>query len=289
MFVADNSLKSVKHYFNDRLKPVFSDREIRMMFQLCAEKRLHITPADLLLSDQIRMSESDLLFFRSVVKRLLNHEPFQYIHGETEFYGLILKTDARALIPRPETEELVDWIVKSQYADMQKIVDVCSGSGCIALALKQQFPQAAVTGIDVSQAALSLSIENAALNQLDVRFEQWDILSRDPETEENTMDIIVSNPPYVKENEKTGIQEHVLEHEPHIALFVSDDSPLIFYDTITSFASRALKPGGWLYFEINEQYGAEMVELLKKYGFEQVELKQDLQEKDRMVRGRKPA
>lgn len=287
MFVADNSLKSVKYYFSDRLKPIFSEREIRLMFQLCVEKRLKLTPSEVLLSDQVRMSESDLLFFRSVVKRLLNGEPFQYIHGETEFYGLLLKTDARVLIPRPETEELVDWIVKSQSAGMKKIVDVCSGSGCITLALKQQFPAADVTGIDVSREALSLSIENATLNQLDVHFEQKDVLLSEPNTEANSIDVIVSNPPYVKENEKIGMQGHVLEHEPHLALFVDDDFPLIFYDKITAFASHALKPGGWLYFEINEQYGPEMVELLKTYAFNQVELKQDLQGKDRMIRGQK--
>lgn len=287
MFVADNSLKSVKHYFNDRLKSVFSDREIRMMFQLCAEKRLNVSPTELLLSDGIRMSESDLLYFRSVVKRLLNHEPFQYIYGETEFYGLLLKTDSRALIPRPETEELVDWIVKSHDADMQKIIDVCSGSGCIALALKKQFPDADVTGIDVSQEALSLSVENARFNQLDVNFEQQDVVSDQFKTENNLIDIIVSNPPYVKENEKIGMQEHVLAHEPHLALFVNDNSPLIFYDKITSFASRTLKPGGWLYFEINEQYGQEMIELLQAHLFDAVELKQDLQGKDRMIRGQK--
>lgn len=287
MFVADNSLKSVKHYFCDRLKPVFSDREIRMMFQLCVEKRLNVSPAEILLSDGIRMSESDLLYFRSVVKRLLNHEPFQYILGETEFYGLLLKTDARALIPRPETEELVDWIVKSHYRDSAKMIDVCSGSGCIALALKKQFPHAVVTGIDVSQDALSLSVENAQFNQLDVQFERQDVLSDQLTTVDASIDVIVSNPPYVKENEKIGMQEHVLVHEPHLALFVTDDSPLVFYDKITSFASRVLKPGGWLYFEINEQYGKEMIQLLQTYAFDQVELQQDLQGKDRMIRGRK--
>ena len=142
MFVSDNSVKSVNRYFKERLSELFSEREIRTIFQLCAEKRLNLSSSELLLSDSVRMSESDLLFFRSVVKRLLNNEPFQYIYGDTEFYGLQIKTDKRALIPRPETEELVDWIIKSHSENFgngfTKITDICSGSGCISLALKSK-------------------------------------------------------------------------------------------------------------------------------------------------------
>ncbi len=286
MFVSDNSVKSAKHYFNDRLKEHFSAREIRMMFQLALKKRLNLSDSDLLLSDELRMSESDLLYFRSIVKRLLDSEPFQYIFGETEFYGLILKTDKRALIPRPETEELVDWILKS-HKDLENIVDVCSGSGCISLALKKNIPQAIVTGIDISSEALSLSKENAQLNQLDVTFEENDVLQNSLPFEKNSLDVIVSNPPYVMENEKVEMHNHVLEHEPHLALFVEDNNPLIFYREISKKAMELLKTEGWIYFEINEQFGKEMQELLQESGFKNIELKADLQEKNRMIRGQK--
>lgn len=287
MFVSDNSVKSVKHYFNERLKEVFSEREIRMMFQLSIEKRLNISPSELLLSDSVRMSESDLLFFRAIVKRLLNNEPFQYIHGETEFYGLRIKTDGRGLIPRPETEELVDWIIRSESGDIRKIVDVCSGSGCIALALKSKLPSTEVIGFDVSDGALELSKENTLLNSLIVSFKKVDVLTDSFPLEDHSIDIIVSNPPYVKNSEKIGMQEHVLSYEPHLALFVEDESPLIFYDRIAVQAAQKLRSGGWLYFEINEKYGDEMIQLLKQYAFSDIELKEDLQGKNRMIRGRK--
>lgn len=287
MFVSDNSVKSVKQYFSERLKGAFSEREIRMMFQLCAEKRLNLSSSELLLSDSVRMSESDLLFFRSVVKRLQNNEPFQYICGETEFYGLRIKTDSRVLVPRPETEELVDWIVKSQYDDMTNLADVCSGSGCIALALKSKLPQVNVSGFDVSEGALDLSRENALFNSLDVRFDKLDVLESELPFEDDSLDVIVSNPPYVTENEKIGMQEHVLLHEPHLALFVDNDLPFVFYDKIACQAAKKLKQEGWLYFEINEKYGSEMIALMEQHGYQNIELKEDLQGKNRMIRGQK--
>jgi release factor glutamine methyltransferase len=287
MFVSDNSLKSVKQYFNERLKSVFSDRELKMMFQLCVEKRLNLSSSELLLADDIRVSESDLLFFRSIVKRLQTGEPFQYVYGDTEFYGLILKTDARALIPRPETEELVDWIVKSQYDDITNLVDVCSGSGCIALALKTKFPAVNIIGWDVSDGALELARENAQLNNLEVAFEKLDVLNTDFLAPDESLDIVVSNPPYVTQNEKVGMQKHVLDFEPHLALFVANETPFVFYNRIMEQSQRKLKKGGWLYFEINELFGAEMLLLMQEQHFEQVELLQDMQGKKRMLRGMK--
>lgn len=287
MFVSDNSVKSVSRYFRERLTGNFSEREIRKMFQLCAEKRLNLSPSELLLSDSVRMSESDLLYFRSIVKRLLNNEPFQYIYGETEFYGLRIKTDNRVLIPRPETEELVDWIIQSPHENLTKVVDICSGSGCIALALKSKLFHTEVSGLDISKDALDLSLENASLNNLNVRFSQLNVLDEELPFENNSLDLVVSNPPYVTESEKLGMQEHVLSHEPHLALFVADDSPFIFYDRIAQRALKKLKKGGWLYFEINEKYGLGMVHLMEKNGYKNVDLKEDLQGKNRMIRGQK--
>lgn len=287
MFVSDNSVKSVKKYFNERLNSTFSDREIRWMFQLVAQKRLGFSSADLLLADSEKMSESDLLFFRSVVKRLLSQEPFQYIYGETDFYNLTIKTDERALIPRPETEELVDWIVKSNDHSNHQIVDICSGSGCITLALKNEIKTSNVSGLEISERAIELSTENAQLNNIDVSFLKNDILNDEFPFLDNSIDVIVSNPPYVLENEKIGMQGHVLEFEPHLALFVEDKTPLVFYEKITQIARDKLLNNGYIYFEINEKYGREMIQLLKEYDFVNIELKQDLQGKDRMIRGQK--
>lgn len=287
MFVSDNSLNAVKQYFNERLNAIFSERELKLMFQLSAEKRLNLSPSDLFLVTDIRLSESDLLFFRAIVKRLLAGEPFQYIHGDTEFYGLLLKTDARALIPRPETEELVEWILQDKSPNWESVVDVCTGSGCIALALKSKLPNTKVVAIDISDDALSLSKDNAQFTNLTVEFRKADALSDALLAEENSVDVIVSNPPYVMDKEKEQMKAHVLDFEPHLALFVANQTPFVFYDAIAKQAQRLLKVGGWLYFEINDQFGQEMIDLLKKYGFKSVELKEDLQGKSRMIRGQK--
>ncbi|MCO5260738.1 MAG: peptide chain release factor N(5)-glutamine methyltransferase [Crocinitomicaceae bacterium] len=284
MFVADNTLKSVKNYFTERLYPLFSVREIKLMFQVCIEKRLGLNAADLLLADSQRVSESDLLYFRSVVKRLQANEPFQYIVGEVEFYGLVLKCDKRALIPRPETEELVDWIVKVSE-NAETLVDICSGSGCIALGVKSQLKSATVVGFDISRDAIDLSLENAKKTGLEVDFQQLDILNQELPYDNHSLDIIVSNPPYVLTSEKKQMQTQVLEHEPHLALFVEDANPLLFYVAIAKQAVKKLKVGGRLFFEINEKYGNEVVDLLRNEGFKSVEVKQDLQEKDRMITG----
>lgn len=286
MFVSDNSLKSVKAYFNDRLQSIFSDRELKLMFQLCVEKRLNKSTL-LALTENVRLSESDLLFFRSVVKRLLDGEPFQYIHGDTLFYDLILKTDSRALIPRPETEELVDWIVQSTSSNPSKIIDFCSGSGCIALALKSKFTSAIIEGYDVSTDALKLSQENAIFTKLDVVFKQFDLLADTGGVLLQEVDLIVSNPPYVLESDKVQMHANVLDFEPHLALFVADENPLQFYKVIAEKAQELLKDGGWLYFEIHEKLGEEMIELLRFLDFEHIDVKQDLQGKDRMIRGQK--
>ncbi|HNS42119.1 MAG TPA: peptide chain release factor N(5)-glutamine methyltransferase [Taishania sp.] len=284
MFVSDNTVKSVKNYFSARLEGQFTAREIKIMFQLCAQQRLQLSSADLLLADNLRMSESDLLYFRSVVKRLQTNEPFQYILGEVEFYGLLLNTDKRALIPRPETEELVDWIV-SKAPNATTIVDVCTGSGCIALALKSKCPAAKVVGVDVSIDALNLAKENAKKTQLEVGFLQLDVLQQALPMDSKSIDVMVSNPPYVLENEKLQMANHVLDFEPALALFVPNNDPLLFYKKIVHEATQKLKTGGFLFFEINEQYGNDVATLLNQSGFHSVEIKQDLQGKDRMVAG----
>jgi len=287
MFVQTNTVEAVKNYFRERLKAQFSESEIRQMLKLAVCERLNMSSADYLLSDRQLLSESDLLYFRSIVKRLQANEPFQYIIGHVEFYGSKLKTDKRALIPRPETEELVRWIVDDHSAQKElNVMDLCSGSGCIALAVKSELTKAKVIGADVSKDALNLARENALSLDLDVQWFELDLL--DPAAyarfEEAAFDSWVSNPPYIPHADKTSMAANVLEHEPHLALFVEDHDPLIFYRVIAQQGKKYLKKGGRLYFEIHEELAESVVQLLEKENYHSVEVRQDLQGKNRMVK-----
>ncbi|MFN5417049.1 MAG: peptide chain release factor N(5)-glutamine methyltransferase [Flavobacteriia bacterium] len=257
------------------------------MFNRALEERLKLSKEELLFANDIRLSESDLLYVRTIAHRLLDNEPFQYILGNTEFYGLELNCDQRALIPRPETEELVDWINHTfinKSHDFQ-IVDFCTGSGCIALALKRIFLNAQVKATDVSIEALTLSAENASKNQLEIQLLQHDLLQENTDfIEDNSQDCIVSNPPYIPEKDKTEMSDNVLNFEPHIALFVSNENPLIFYQRIAEIAQQKLKSGGFLFFEIHENLAEETKQLLLKLNFHNIEIKQDLQGKNRMLK-----
>ena len=283
MFVKDNTLNSAKAYFYERLEG-FSDSELKLMWIEIICKRFNWSRAELLMNADFRLSESDLLFIRSYVKRLQENEPFQYILGETEFYGLTIKCDKRALIPRPETEELVDWI--SENSNIEKAVDICSGSGCIALALKSVYKNATILGVDISEDANDLARQNAQLNQLDVTFETADALEVQADfwNTLSDLDVIVSNPPYIPENEKGEMSANVLNFEPHLALFVENNSPIIFYERIADLAQQKLKSGGLLYFELHHLYSAEVIAYLEKIGFQQIEVRKDLQGKNRMLK-----
>ena len=238
-----------------------------------------------------------VLKYENALKALKNHEPIQYIIGQTEFYGLPFYVNENTLIPRPETEELVELILSNTTANNHlelvevnnqfNILDIGTGTGCIAISLAKQLPNANVSAIDVSAKALEMANKNAQLNQVDINFIENDILKIcNSELDSATkFDIIVSNPPYVRQLEKQQMQDNVLNHEPHLALFVEDENPLIFYRAITQFATKNLKPNGELYFEINEYLGKEMMALLEAFGFKNIQLKQDLFGKDRMICG----
>ena len=290
MFVTSNTLSAIKRYFNDRMSDKFTTSELKSMFNQLAQDRLNCSTAELLLSNDRRLSESDLLYFRSAVKRLQQNEPFQHILGHTEFYGLKIKVNENVLIPRPETEELVQWVNETiEQRDSIKIVDVCTGSGCIALALKKSFPSAEVVATDFSTGALKVAEENAKLNDFTIPFLHHDALSFTqsilPEAEH--ADVWVSNPPYIPQREKASMAEHVVDFEPHMALFVADSDPLCFYDALAKGALRHLRLGGWLFVEIHEDLADQVVNLFEENGLTQVEVKKDLQGKNRMVRGRK--
>ncbi|MCL2412850.1 MAG: peptide chain release factor N(5)-glutamine methyltransferase, partial [Bacteroidales bacterium] len=226
--------------------------------------------------------ESMMLKFSFAVKDLKKHKPIQYILGTCDFLDLSLHLTEDVLIPRPETEELVQKIAKENKNFTGKILDICTGSGCIALALKKQLPHALVQGFDNSENATVIAKENAKINQLGVDFFVADIFNF---STEKRFDIIVSNPPYVLHSEKSQMKKNVLHYEPHEALFVDDKEPLVFYSAIVDFAKKRLNPDGKLYVEINEKFGREVAKLLKNQGFSSVKIDKDFLGKDRFVKG----
>lgn len=286
MFVSSNKLSAIKKYFKERLQNHFSESEIKYMFNSAAEERLAYKNAYLLLED-ISLSESDLLFFRAVVKRLLAEEPFQQIIGFTEFYGLKIAVTKDVLTPRPETEELVHIIIQETKKESPIIADFCSGSGCISLALKKQFPKATVYGFEKSSKAIVVAKQNASQLQIEVDFQEVDVLQADF-VHYPKVDILVSNPPYIRLSEKKDMSNTVLKHEPDMALFVEDTDPLIFYRQIAQIGKEILLPKGKVYFEINEYLGEETSELLRKIGYQEVNIHRDLQGKQRIVEGYLP-
>lgn len=286
MFVSSNKLSAIKKYFKERLQNHFSESEIKYMFNSAAEERLAYKNAYLLLED-ISLSESDLLFFRAIVKRLLAEEPFQQIIGFTEFYGLKIAVTKDVLTPRPETEELVHIIIQETKKESPIIADFCSGSGCISLALKKQFPKATVYGFEKSSKAIVVAKQNASQLQIEVDFQEVDVLQADF-VHYPKVDILVSNPPYIRLSEKKDMSNTVLKHEPDMALFVEDTDPLIFYRQIAQIGKEILLPKGKVYFEINEYLGEETSELLRKIGYQEVNIHRDLQGKQRIVEGYLP-
>lgn len=290
VFVQINSVKAVKSYFKERLKDFFSESEIKFIVKEAVVSRLGLSSSEYLLSDEHLLSESDLLYFRSIVKRLQKNEPFQYILGRTEFFGLEIKTDKRALIPRPETEELVEWITAYFPKDKElHMLDMCTGSGCIALALKSHFITSTITATDISSEALHLAEENTVQLELPLSLLQLDATKTEfSNLQKKFYDCWVSNPPYIPISDKQNMAENVLEYEPHIALFVENDDPLLFYRTIGESALQHLKKGGLLFFELHEDLADSSVELMKELGFINLELKKDLQGKDRMLKVENP-
>ena len=287
MFVQANSLEEIKRYFNSELSNLYTESEVKLIIKELTIKRLNISPVDFVLVLRERLSESDLLFYHDALKRLRKQEPFQYILGEVWFYDLNLKIDSRALIPRPETEELVDWIKTDLKNHSQPtIMDLCSGSGCIALALKSLMLESNCSAAEYSEDALSLLRENTKRTNLSLDISKMDVLNEDDYSylAPNSFDCWVSNPPYIPTREKSLMAPNVLKHEPLMALFVADEDPLIFYRVIAEKALVYLKKEGVLYFEINENLTVSILTLLEGLGFVNIEVRKDLQGKDRMMK-----
>ena len=290
MFVKSNVLSEIKLYFNKELSNLYSSSELRLIIKELTIQRFEISTSEYMSFSNTKLSESDLLFYRSALKRLKNEEPFQYILGETWFYDLNLKVDPRALIPRPETEELVDW-VNNDLKTLQSpvVMDLCSGSGCIALALKSNLSVSEIVATEFSQGALSLIEENKIKTGLDIEVAPMQVLKNEQylSFKKESFDCWVANPPYIPEKEKALMAPNVLEHEPHMALFVEDNDPLIFYRVIAENAMIYLKEGGALFYEIHEELTHPMLALLEDIGFVNIEVRKDLQGKDRMMKALK--
>lgn len=276
-----NTIRQLSQYALQELKDTHEPQEIQSICRIIFLDVLQYTKIDIHIRKNEILDESFVDKFFEIIRLLKNGHPLQYIIGETEFSGLKFKLNASTLIPRPETEELVI-LAQQQLSAGKKVLDIGTGSGCIAIALSVACPGAKVTGIDISPEAVATARENALLNQSNAEFLSRDILHFEAD-EWQTYDIIVSNPPYVRECEKQDMQRHVLNHEPHRALFVPDSDPLLFYRRIAEFGCRYLIPGGYLYFEINEALGNETAALLKNYNYQQVQVIQDLFGKNRFV------
>lgn len=276
-------VKNYKDLFQSDLASIFDAMEIEQFFYLTLEKLHRLKRIDLALNPNFEINSEEIQQWDAVLKQLKMQKPIQYILGETSFYGLIFRVNEHTLIPRPETEELVQWILETKLQQSQiSILDIGTGTGCIPITLKKNLAAATVFALDVSEKALEIAKKNALLNQVEVTFYHQDILSTTQL--EQSFDVIVSNPPYVRELEKKEITANVLAFEPHVALFVSDDDSLLFYRKITELAKDYLKPNGQLYFEINQYLGAEMIALVKSFGFSQIELRKDIYGNDRMLK-----
>lgn len=265
------------------LDGIYSREEIESLIFLIFEKIKGFSRTQFLLASEKEITPEEKLKIDQIIARLKRHEPIQYILGETAFYGLPFRTVPGTLIPRPETEELVHWIVQENQQTKPVIFDMGTGTGCIAVTLRKNIPDSTVWACDISPVCTEAARKNAALNDTKISVFEFNILNFSPAIEFPQFDVIVSNPPYVRESEKQRMQKNVLDYEPELALFVEDGDPLLFYRHIAEFAQIHLTSGGRLYFEINEAFGDECSEMLQEKGFSEVRLKKDLQQKDRML------
>jgi release factor glutamine methyltransferase len=282
-------IKEYRNQFIQTLAPVYDEGEAESFFYLILEEKQKLKRLDLALHPDVIFSEEEIEIWNLILVQLKLEIPIQYLLGKTNFYGLDFEVNGDVLIPRPETEELVDWIIsntlKSGRSKNLKILDIGTGSGCIAISLAKNLPNAQVFAIDVSEKALAIAKNNAESNAVEVTFLSQNILETMDLDQE--FDIIVSNPPYVRNLEKVEIKKNVLENEPHLALFVEDNDALIFYKKISELAQKNLSDSGQLYFEINQYLGKEMISLLEVMNFKNIELRKDIYGNDRMLRGNK--
>ena len=302
MKTPSNSVRDCRRYYASQLESIYGSNEANALIMILLEHYFNIDRVKIALEPDLRLSESELLTLHFAVKELLKNRPIQYIIGETEFCGMRFFVNENVLIPRPETQEMVEMIANFARRDnacvirtgcdvktdsRPSILDIGTGSGCIAISLAKLIPNSNVTAVDVSEKALEVAKKNAEANGVNVHFVHDDILNPHVKTygrASQQFDIIVSNPPYVCESEKSEMRANVLDYEPSTALFVSDNDPLVFYRKILGFAQKALKPDGEVWFEINEKFGIEMKNLCHEMGFKNAEIIRDFRGKERVVR-----
>ena len=289
-------LKQYKTHFFDLLKNIQDEQEIESFFFILTEYLHNLKRIDVALNPDFEISDAAIEKWNAILAQLQQEKPIQYITREAWFYGLRFEVNENTLIPRPETEELVEWIIESQKSKVKsqkfEILDIGTGTGCIPISLKANLPHVNVSAIDVSEKALEVARRNAVSNKVEINFIQTNILEVEDLSQLQTpnfqlptsFDIIVSNPPYVRNLEKQEIKKNVLDYEPHLALFVEDTDALLFYRKIAQLALKNLAPNGLLFFEINQYLGKETVELLENIGFKNIELKKDIYGNDRMIK-----
>ena len=288
----DNTIRDLVQAMHDELRDIYPENEIKSLTEIVFTRVTHLKKRHHLHIYQDHPVDAErVLQIKDIIKQLKSGKPIQQILGETAFYDLEIKVSPEVLIPRQETEELVDWMISDLKGRPVKILDIGTGTGCIAIALAGYLKEAQVHALDVSSHILELARENARINKVNIRLILADIL-KEPSSEsplaQETYQVIVSNPPYVRESEKSRMHPNVRDHEPDKALFVSDEDPLIFYRQILLFARHHLAPEGLIWFEINESLGRKMITLLKEEGYRDIQLKKDIHNKHRMIKAQKP-
>lgn len=275
-------MNPIVYYIKQRLHGYYPDSEIVSIAKLLLTQVFGMSVIELYAGKDNSFSANEQKQLDDILIRLQKYEPVQYIIGVEDFYGLTFEVDPNVLIPRPETEELIDWIVQENKSAGLRVLDVGTGSGCIAVSLAKNLEDAEVTAWDISEGALRVAVRNCRRNGVDVRLEQKDILQLS--SSDRQFDVIVSNPPYIAMKEKADMEANVLDWEPGLALFVPDEKPLLFYRKISELGLEMLKPGGRLFFEINRAYGKQVVQMMSALGYRNIELKKDISQNDRMIK-----
>ncbi|MBE9511912.1 MAG: peptide chain release factor N(5)-glutamine methyltransferase [Bacteroidetes bacterium] len=285
IFPSSTNIGELSSRFKRELKEQYTLPELQNFLYLIFQNLMDLSKTDIHINHGKEIPDHFMFKINEIINELKEYKPIQYILGETEFYGCDIKINQNTLIPRPETEELVRWILDETDGNRCKIFDIGTGSGCIAVALAKNNISAKVFASDHSEEALKVARENAGINNTDIIFFHFNI--NFPETSDvlGLYDIIVSNPPYVTESEKRQMKKNVLKYEPHDALFVPDSDPLIFFRVILEFAQSKLQSGGNIFFEINERFGKQMIQLLEKFNYHNIILRKDINNKDRMIKG----
>lgn len=282
------TLSEFRSFVKNTLKQIYSSNELDQLVKSLLMSRLKMDSTTYLLSSESKLSDEVLVQLMEDVDRLLKDEPLQYVLGNTSFYGLEIQCNPAALIPRPETEELVDWVLNEVQLPSCALIDLGTGTGCVPLAIKAERPSWVVSAVDVSQEALALARSNGFKLNLDVRFEEVDLLQDLSALDfKDTFNVVVSNPPYIPHTESLLMLPNVLNHEPHLALFVPDTDPLLFYRRIVAFCEQYLIIDGYVFVEIHEELSAETMQLFHESGFANIELRKDLQGKPRMIKAQR--